>query len=138
MLLSIASVEREHWEFMVREDVRIACTHISDVEGDGGTFDGEWDEDHEEEGSITDGLFDRLTICSRYAAQLGRGETRFEVADKELPALKRVLRAQMQADGEELSDVDFYGLTDSPVPVAARQTRIELVNSLADQIGGLL
>jgi hypothetical protein len=138
MLLSIASVEREHWEYMVREDLRIACTHISDVEGHGGTFDGVWYEDHEEEGSVTDGLFDRLAICARYAAQLARGETRFEVADKELPALKRVCRAQMQADGAELSDVDFYGLTDSPVPVAARHSRIELVNQLADQIGGLL
>jgi hypothetical protein len=49
-----------------------------------------------------------------------------------------MLCAQMQADGEELSDADFYGLADSPLLLVARHTRIELANSLADRIGGLL
>jgi hypothetical protein len=136
LLLSIANEELEHWEFMVREDVRIACTHISDVEGNGGTFSGEWDEEDAPDGHNR--LFDRLTICSRWAAQLERGETCFEVADKELPAFRHILCSQMQAEGEMLgmlSEEDEPA--DSPLLTVAGHSRIELVDSLADQIGGL-
>jgi hypothetical protein len=131
MLLSIASVEREHWEFMVREEAHICCTHVNDVEEGGGTFTEEWD-DGDPDGR--DGLWDRLTICSRYAAQLERGETCFEVAQEELPAFRHILCTQMQAEGEMLEADEP---ADSPLLTVAAHSRIALVNSLADQIGGL-
>jgi hypothetical protein len=67
MLLSIAKDEMQHWEYIVREETRLCCTDISEVEGDGDTFS--------EDCETRAGLFDRLTLCSRYAAQLERGET---------------------------------------------------------------
>ena len=134
MLLNIASDGMEHWEYIVREDTRLCCAHISDVEGEEGAFSGEWDGgDHDGR----DGLFDRLTLCSRYAAQLERGETCFAVADEELPALRHILRAQMQAEGWSLSE-EADELADSPLLMVACHARMELLDSLADQIGGLL
>jgi len=128
--ITLDSSEIDNFRYIVREETRLCCTHISDVEGDGGTFS--------EDQDGHDGLFDRLALCSRYAAQLERGETCFEVAEGELSAFRYILCAQMQHDGGELSDMDFYGLTDSPLLIVASQTRIELTNALADQIGGLL
>jgi len=134
MLLSIAPDEIEHFEYIVREETRLCCTHISDVEGDGGAFS----EAHEGH----DGLFDRLTLCSRYAAQLERGETRFELRREELPAFRSVLCAQMQAEGElqrfAIEDEEEHGVTESPLVMVECQSRMELCNTLADQIGGLL
>jgi hypothetical protein len=133
MLLRIAKDEMEHWEDIIRQDTRLCCEHISDVEGDEGTFSGGWDGgDHDGR----NGLFDRLTIWSRYAAQLERGETGFEVTDEELPALKHILCAQMQGEGWLLSE-ETDELSDSPLLMVACQSRMELLNSLADQIGGL-
>jgi len=92
MLLIITSDEMEDWKYIVREETRLCCTHISDVEGDG--------EDFSEDCETRDGCFDRLTLCARYAAQLERGETCFELRTEELPAFRSVLCAQMQAEGE--------------------------------------
>jgi hypothetical protein len=133
MLLSIAKDEIEDWEHIVREDVRLACEHVSDTEGNGDTFSGEWDGgDHDGR----DGLFDRLALCSRYAAQLERGETRFEIAQEELPAFKCILRSTMQAEGYMLTE-EADEPANSPLLMVACQSRMELLNSLADQVGGL-
>jgi hypothetical protein len=131
MLLSIASDEMEHWEFMVREETRMCCTHVSDTEKGGDTFS--------EDCETHDGLFDRLALCSRWAAQLERGETCFEIAQEELPAFRHILCAQMQAEGEmlEMLREEADEPADSPLLTVAGHSRIELVNSLANQIGGL-
>jgi len=133
MLLSITSDEMEDWKYIVREEMRLCCTHISDVEGEGGDFT--------EDCETRNGLFDRLALCSRYAAQLEHGETCFELGREDLPAFRSILCAQMQAEGETQRfaiEDEEYGVTESPLVMVECQSRMELCNALADQIGGLL
>jgi hypothetical protein len=125
VLLRIAPDELDHFCYIVREEVRIGCTHVSDCAARGTP---------EAENGLAE-LFDRLALFSRWAADLERGlTTGFEIASSELESCRYVLRDLLVAEAEWIPLTEQEG---DVVNVVEAKCRVDLVDSLAAQIGGL-
>jgi hypothetical protein len=125
MRLNIAPNELHPFSYIVREEVRLGCTHVSDCAARGTLAD--------EDGLAE--LFDRLALFSRWAADLERGlTTGFEIASSELESCRYVLRDLLVAEAEWIPLTEQEG---DVVNVVEAKCRVDLVDSLAAQIGGL-
>jgi hypothetical protein len=138
--LTLHSTELDHFHYVVLEEVNCCCDYLDDVKGGRAALGEKFDNGCHDD---LRGVFDRLSIFSRYAAQLERGETRFVVADEELPAFKHALCSQILAEGElqsMASEAEEAGtlIGDATLEIVESKCRIDLVNSLADQVGGLI
>lgn len=115
--LLIADDEREHWGYLLREQLGADAQAITEDADDAGNAD----------------RLERLRLFARLGAEVERGQDRHTIQEGQVEGFRGWLRASLFMEAESV-----HPEHDGPLVMIASQERSALCERLSAQLGGLI